>query len=309
VDFPEFIREIRHLLKLQGSKGLQVHGGFFPALMKTMTSTSVKPKHWQWLPKDIETDTQSNILFFGGCAPYFDVFFRTHLGIETKKSLVDSLRLLNFFDIHPALIEDERCCGHDLLWTGDRQNFLKLARLNVEAMHDRGVQEVITSCPECYRALSHDYPEQGVKIHFQVMHIFDFLENEIDKGAVDFKKIHRKVTFQDPCRLSRFDNRPDLPRKLLQRLDTKAFTEMQDRGRGAICCGNSGWTGCDSFSKALQKMRLEQAKATGSDLLITACPKCQIHLRCAMEEPFKGEETKLEMIDLTSVVAETIFWK
>ena len=45
---------------------------------------------------------------------------------------MDSLRLLNFFDVLPRLLEDERCCGHDLLWSGDRENFLRLARLNVE---------------------------------------------------------------------------------------------------------------------------------------------------------------------------------
>ena len=60
---------------------------------------------------------------------------------------------------------------------------------------------------------------------------------------------------------------------------------MRDHGMAAICCGNCAWTGCDSYSKALQVKRLQQAKETGSDLLVTACPKCQIHLRCAMEDP------------------------
>jgi heterodisulfide reductase subunit D len=55
--------------------------------------------------------------------------------------------------------------------------------------------------------------------------------------------------------------------------------------------------------------RIGQAKETGSDLLVTACPKCQIHLRCAMEDPFKGEELKMEMMDLTSVLAKTIEWE
>ena len=78
---------------------------------------------------------------------------------------------------------------------------------------------------------------------------------------------------------------------------------------GAICCGNCAWTGCDTYSKSLQVSRIGQARETGSDLIVTACPKCQIHLRCAMEDPFLGDDLKMEMMDLTSVIAETIQWE
>ncbi|MEZ4526650.1 MAG: hypothetical protein R2941_12080 [Desulfobacterales bacterium] len=39
------------------------------------------------------------------------------------------------------------------------------------------------------------------------------------------------------------------------------------------------------------------------------CPKCQIHLRCAMEDPFWSSELKMEMADLTAVIAQTIQWE
>ncbi|GAG94963.1 unnamed protein product, partial [marine sediment metagenome] len=38
-------------------------------------------------------------------------------------------------------------------------------------------------------------------------------------------------------------------------------------------------------------------------------PKCQIHLRCAMEDPFIGEELSMEMMDLTSIMINTIQWE
>ena len=309
VNFPEFIRDIRHILKKSGSNGHAAHGGFFQSLMRTMTSPDLKIKHWEWLPEEIRTDDKSKTLFFGGCAPYFDIFFRNHLGVKTRKILVDSLRLLNFFDIRPAVLEDERCCGHDLLWSGDKENFLKLARLNVDAIHRMGVQEIIIGCPEGYRTFVHDYPEHGIECNFKVTHIFELLEREIDKGAVGFKRFNRKLTFQDPCRMSRFENCADLPRKLINRLNLKGFTEMQDRETGAICCGNCAWIGCDSFSKAMQVKRIGQVHDTESDLLVTACPKCQIHLQCAMEDPFLGEELDTKMMDLTSVLAKTIQWE
>ena len=309
VNFPELIRDMRGVLRNIRQKEPESHGGFFQSLMRTMASEGLRMKHWEWLPGEIQTDPDSKVLFFGGCAPYFDLFFSKHLKVRTSDILIDSLRLLNFFDIAPALLEDERCCGHDLLWSGDLDNFLRLGRMNTERIHDQGIRELITACPECYRTFAHDYPEQGIQVDFKVTHIFELLENEIDKGAVSFDKFHHRMTFQDPCRLSRLEDRAGLPRKLIRRLNPEAFVEMKDSGISSICCGNCAWTGCDSFSKALQVKRLDQARETGSDMLVTACPKCQIHLRCAMEDPFLGDKLEMDVMDLTSVLADTIRWE
>ena len=43
--------------------------------------------------------------------------------------------------------------------------------------------------------------------------------------------------------------------------------------------------------------------------MVTSCPKCQIHLRCAMEDPFLGQELFMEMTDLTNIIEKTIYWK
>ena len=309
VNFPEFIRDIRWVLNSSKEIKDEAHGGFFGSLARTMTSPGLEGKRWDWLPDEIKTDPESKTLFLGGCAAYFDVFFGRSLSPKTKESIADSLRLLNFFDVNPMVLNDERCCGHDLLWSGDKENFMKLARLNIDAIHKSGAEQVIVSCPEGYRTYTRDYPALGFEMNFEVVYILDFLEQEIDKGAVGFNALNKKITFQDPCRLSRHEDRADLPRKLLNRLNAKQFTEMSDSGAGAICCGNCAWTGCDSFSKALQVRRLRQAKDTESDILVTACPKCGIHLKCAMKDPFFGKDVEIETMDLTSLLAKTICWE
>jgi Fe-S oxidoreductase/coenzyme F420-reducing hydrogenase delta subunit len=307
VSFPDFIKEMRNAASSNGR--FEAHEGFFHSLMRSLASPNLSVEHWNWLPAEIQTDPKSKVLFFGGCAPYFDTFFKNHLGISTSDILADALRLMNFFDIYPAIMQNERCCGHDLLWSGDRDNFIKLARLNVELITEMGIEELVTACPECYRAFSRDYPENGIETGFKVTHIFELAEAEIGKGAIGFSKLNRKITFQDPCRLSRTQTGRQLPRNLLQRLNVSAFSEMRDWGASSLCCGNCAWTGCDSYSKAMQISRLRQAKDTGSDLLVTACPKCQIHLRCAMEDPILENEVRMEMIDLTSILARTIQWE
>ncbi len=309
VNFPEFIKDIRNLYKKSAVNGQETHGGFFHSLMRSMTSADLSPNRWQDLPDEIQTDKESKVLFFGGCAPYFDIFFGKHSDVQTNSILVDSLRLLNFFDVSPRLMEDERCCGHDLLWSGDKHNFKKLAQINVDRIHALGIETLITSCPECYMTFKTTYPNEGVTVNFDVVHLYDFLEEKIDSGAVTFREMDQKITFQDSCRLGRLEQREDLPRKLLRRLKPQAFNEMKDSGKSSICCGNCAWTGCDSYSKAMQVKRLEQAHETGSDLLITSCPKCQIHLKCAMEDPFRKDKLTIEMMDLTSVIAKTICWE
>lgn len=309
VNFPAFIKELRHLYRQTELPGQEVHGGFFHSLMRSMTSKELKPQRWKGLPAEIRIDPQSTTLFFGGCAPYYDIFFGKHSDVQTEKILIDSLRLLNFFDVTPRLLNDERCCGHDLLWSGDKENFKRIAELNVDQLHQLGIETVITACPECYMTLKTTYAEQGIPTRFKVIHLYDFLEEQIDKGAVGFRPLERSITFQDSCRLGRLEGRTDLPRKLLKRLNPDSFTEMKESGDASICCGNSAWIGCDSFSKAMQVKRLEQAHATGSDLLVTACPKCQIHLKCAMEDPFRREQLQIETMDLVSVIAQTIQWE
>jgi len=52
--------------------------------------------------------------------------------------------------------------------------------------------------------------------------------------------------------------------------------------------------------------RLREAKATGAETLVTACAKCQIHFRCAMDDTLLGNEIGIEVKDLTTLVAEAL---
>ena len=140
-------------------------------------------------------------------------------------------------------------------------------------------------------------------------HLYEILENEIDKGAVAFKTLDQKITYQDACRLNSSPEIKDLPGKLLSRIKARDFAEENIHQQTSVCCGNCAWTGCDAFSKALQVKKLRQARGTGSRLLITSCPKCQVHLRCAMEDPLLGPELIMEITDLTNLIAKTIYWE
>lgn len=308
VEFSKFILEIRALLaETKGLKGYRAHDGAVHSWMRMMTTPELKQNRLDWVGEDLHVASSGEVAFFVGCAPYFDIFF-SGIEVDTLAGARDSIRILNFFDIKPVLLPDERCCGHDLLWTGDVENFEKLCRLNYATFKDAGIREIVVSCPECYYVLSEHLPRIIPGFDLKVTLLLDLLQNEVHKGGTAFRALRRRATFQDPCRLGRMLNRTQGPRELLGRIPKIEFIEMEHAQRSALCCGNSGFINCDAHSKQIQIQRLQEARMTGADLLVTACPKCLIHLTCAMRDRLNEGSLSVQIKDLMSVMAEQIEW-
>jgi Fe-S oxidoreductase len=84
------------------------------------------------------------------------------------------------------------------------------------------------------------------------------------------------------------------------------LVEMPKNRQNAICCGTSSWVNCDAYSRMIQANRLKEAKSTGAEALVTACPKCQIHFNCTQNAEGYPEDDKIEIIDLTSLFAQAV---
>jgi Fe-S oxidoreductase len=59
-------------------------------------------------------------------------------------------------------------------------------------------------------------------------------------------------------------------------------------------------------NKRIQVDRLQEARSTGAEILITACIKCQIHFRCAQNDPVLEEEIQIPIQDLTTMIAKIL---
>jgi Fe-S oxidoreductase len=308
VQFSRFIREMRAVLADDlGLMGRPAHDGALHSWMRIMTAPELKQDRLDWLTPELKVAQAGEVAFFTGCAPYFDVFF-ANLEVDTLRQARDSIRLMNFLDLKPVVLGNERCCGHDLLWSGDRKNFAALARLNYQEFKDKGVKEIVTACPECFQALSVFMPQAVPGWDLKVTFLLDLLEREINKGGVSFTPLKRRATYQDPCRLGRMAGRYEGPRSLLGRIPGLELSEMASSRHSALCCGNSAWINCDAYSKRIQVQRLKEARTTGADLLVTACPKCLIHATCAMRDPVQGEPLTMEVAGLVSLLADHIQW-
>jgi heterodisulfide reductase subunit D len=306
VDFPVFVRKARSIAQDSGQHGVCAHSGQLQCVQRLMTSPAIKQKRLEWLSKEYRVSEDSDVLLWVGCAPYFAPVFEDieFNALDVTKA---TLKILNSLGIEPQLLPNEKCCGHDALWTGDIETFRKLAEYNAAQIKQAGVKKIVFSCPEGYRTFKLDYPSY-VDLGCEVQHISELLAEKIGENGVKFKEIKKKVTYQDPCRLGRHLGVYDAPRKVLESIPGIELVEMKHNGPESICCGTSAWTNCDSYSNMLRVERLSEAVETGAELLITACPKCQTHFRCAMTD--KGEEhrttPKIEVMDLASLVANAI---
>jgi heterodisulfide reductase subunit D len=306
VEFTDFIRYLRYKALAEGAEIRYSHGGIPQAIMNMMAHREIKQNRLDWLPEDIQMDKQSDTVFFVGCAPYFDVLFN-ELGARTVEASKGALRLLNRAQIPFTLLTNERCCGRDLLLLGDVEGFLSLAQANMHELGRRGIKNIITNCPECYYTLKVDYPRFLENWDISVMHMTEIITPLIENGQLALGGLEQKVTYHDPCTLGRYSRIFDQPRGILKAMHGLELVEMADNREKALCCGANPWVHCGSVNKQIQKERLDQAGATGANILVTACPKCQIHLKCAQETTENDDICQIEIQDIFDLAARSLF--
>jgi Fe-S oxidoreductase len=269
--------------------------------MRMMTDPDLEQDRLGWIDDDLAVDQDSDTIYFPGCLPYYDAAFEG-LEFEGLDIARKAVMILNKLGIQPRILDNERCCGHDLYWQGDMETFQKLATLNMEILHETGAKRIITTCPECAYTLKCTYPEEIGETGMEVLHLSEILSGQLPQSNNGSMK---RVTFQDPCRLGRFSGIYQEPRELITGLGYD-LVEMDHNREKSICCGTSCWSTCGQTNKKVQSARLAEAEATGAEILVTSCLKCQIHLRCAQIGPGNGGSSQLPIRDLTTIIAEWV---
>jgi Fe-S oxidoreductase len=300
----DLVREARGEICREGKACPFAHEDL-TALYGLMKSPHLVPKRRQFLAEDLELDAGGDVLFFMGCAPYFDILFKEDVGFEGMGIADNGIRLLNAVGIAPAVLEGEKCCGHDQFWRGQTEEFRILAQQNAEKLSR--FKTIVTGCPECYRTLAVEYKAIGIELN--VKHLSQVLLENREK--LKGKGAPKAVTFHDSCRLGRFMGIYDPPRELLQSLGYEV-REMERCREEALCCGVPQFVSCDDENKEIRRRRMKDAVATGAEVLVTPCPKCQIHLKCLQKD--KGEEAAgnrypIEIVDLATVLTENLVRK
>lgn len=214
------------------------------------------------------------------------LYFRGCTAREKQTSIQDATEnLLNLAGVDYYILDDEMCCGSVLLRTGFINEARKQIKKNTEVLKD---ELIVTSCAGCYKTLKDDY--DGLN----VIHISQLLNELIKEGKLSFSKADLSVTYHDSCHLARHCEVFDEPRDVISSIAD--IVEMQNNRENSLCCGAGGGvkSAYPEIAKEMSKSRINQAKDTGCDILITSCPFCKLNL--ANED--------LEVLDLCEFLVE-----
>ena len=237
------------------------------------------------------------VVYFLGCA--IDYCFP-----EVGEASVDLLEAAGY----EVAVAQNVCCGMPPYSYGDLESARALARKNIEALREFGVEAIVTDCASCSSFLK-EYPalfEEGdpmraeaEAIASQVRDLSEFL------AAIelpdDLQRVDAVVTYHDPCHLSRYNKIVREPRELLRRIPGIEYRELPEAD---WCCGGAGSYALShhDLSMRVLERKMENIRSTGAEIVVTPCPACIMQLRYGAAK----FEVPVQVVHLTEILRRAL---
>ena len=237
------------------------------------------------------------VVFWVGCAGSFDD--------RAKKITKAFVKILNHTITSFAVLgTEESCTGDPAKRAGNEFLFQMQALQNISTLDHYGVTKIVTTCPHCFNTLKNEYPELGG--HYKVMHHTQFLKSLIKEGSLkveggSFKG--KRITYHDPCYLSRANKIFEAPRELIKKLDAE-LVEMKACKTKGLCCGAGGaqmFKDAEEGDKEINIERTEQALDTKAEIIAAACPFCNTMMTDGVKN--KKQEDEVKIMDVAELIA------
>ncbi|WP_042707461.1 (Fe-S)-binding protein [Methanobrevibacter wolinii] len=227
------------------------------------------------------------------------LYFRGCTARERDSDIEESTRyILDKAGVDYHTLDNEECCGSVLLRSGFEEDALELMKKNLEDLKDEDL--ILTSCAGCYKTLCEDY-KNLLNADLNVIHISQFIKELIDEGKIEVNDnfSNLNVTYHDPCHLGRALKVFDEPRYVIKKYAN--LVEMENNRENSLCCGSGGGvkSAFPEISNDIAKNRIQQAKDTDSNVLISSCPFCKLNLNSNSDDDMK-------VLDLSEFVAKAL---
>ena len=239
----------------------------------------------------------AEVAYFVGCTTAFKS--ANHETAHAISVILDHLE-----EDWTLLGEDEWCCGAPLLMSGDEENTRVLIEHNLQALMDRGIKLLITGCPSCYRMWKQEIPHLlNREMPFKVKHFTEYITDKVNSGELILPESDDKITFHDPCELSRLCGVVDEPRVILNAMSTE-FRETKENGMDVRCCGGGGLLEATNSDLRMNiaKYRLDQVDDSKAEILTSCCPSCNKTFLDAQRE----RDSEVRVLDLAVYIAEKL---
>ena len=202
-------------------------------------------------------------------------------------------------------IAENCCCGLPAYGYGDLEAARAIARKNIETLERMDVETVLTECGSCSAFLK-DYPElfedepsfreRAEALAKKVKGFSEFMQPRLSSMG-KAKELLVKVTYHDPCHMSRYQKIVKEPRAILQAIPGVQYVEMPEADR---CCGAAGSYNIMHYeqSMAVLAKKMENLKKTQAQILTTECPGCLIQLGYGVRK----EKLPVEVIHISQLL-------
>ena len=142
-----------------------------------------------------------------------------------------------------------------------------------------GVKEVVVcECGTGYRVMKH----MTGKHSFNVISLTQLIDRYIRQGRIrlDRSRIEGRITYHDPCQIARNGGIYEEPRNCLKAL-TDDFIDTVPNRQANWCCGGGGGlvvAAEPDFRMISSRVKADQLRATGADIIACACEMCYAQL-------------------------------
>ena len=162
------------------------------------------------------------------------------------------------------------------------ENIIK--QLVREVTRLKGHNILIGECGHASRSAHQFVPMYGGADTYPVRNFMEYTWDCLREGRIELDPtiITQKVTYHDPCNIARSGWVVDQPRNIL-RAFVKDFVEMAPNGTRNFCCGGGG--GLVSVDELYDmrmeiggKVKADQIRETGAEILVAPCANCKKQL-------------------------------
>jgi Fe-S oxidoreductase len=138
---------------------------------------------------------------------------------------------------------------------------------------------ILPECGHAYGAMrweaANDY---GKPLPFKILHISEFLADQVQAGTLNFTAVGKSATFHDPCQVSRRGGAIDAPRVVLAALGLEIKEMFPTKGTN-WCCGGGGGVAAigraDELRHKVFRLKMAQIEDTGAEMAVTSCSGCR----------------------------------